>query len=202
MDRVSGLRCLAEFSLQPSPLIHLRGYPREILGQWVAPCVCWLDWPAVRPLAGGPSRVSRARQAAGLVGSVICLTSRWQRPVDMLGVIVRTPPECHGRGEWLCVAHSGDHISVWDLVASLGVRVAWPSGGLRTRRCRRQRARFRRGPRIPCRGSCSYQVGCLGRPECGTCLLPPRLVIVPTASSVHDIVVCADVSCPLDARVC
>ena len=71
-----------------------------------------MDWPAVRPLAGRPSRVSRARQAAGLVGSVFCLTSRWQRPVDMLGVIVCTPPECHGRRVWSCCPEWRPHLSV------------------------------------------------------------------------------------------
>ena len=55
---------------------------------------------------------------------------------------------------------------------------------------------------LPATNLCSYQVGCLGRPECGPCPPPPHRAIMPTASSAHDIVVFADVSCPPDARVC
>ena len=37
-----------------------------------------------------------------LLARRLCPTSRWQRPVGMLGAIMCTPPECHGRREWPC----------------------------------------------------------------------------------------------------
>ena len=54
VDRVSDLRRLAPFSPEISPPIHFRGYMRQILGQEESSYVCWLDWPAVRPLVVRP----------------------------------------------------------------------------------------------------------------------------------------------------